>query len=228
MTADAIIQEIRANIKRTSDGISDSRILTWLNWSQAQVADWHTFEEMRKKYTANTVDGQKSYGFPTNMKDIYSLTLQDGASSRKLTYVHPREFDGKVPRPEQSTERRSAYYVDYGVNFELFPIPDTTYVLNLRCSVYPTDFSLATTSASSTLLRKDALISAVATMFGFLSLREIEDATYWKNEIAAPLYQASLSSDHSAEDWIPVARGFDTRPSSIGVYVSNPLVRSDP
>lgn len=228
MTADAIIQEIRANIKRTSDGVSDSRIMQWVNWSQGQVADWHTYEEMRKKYTANTVDGQKSYGFPTNTKDIYSLTLQDGASSKKLIYVHPREFDTKVPRPEQTTERSSTYYLDYGVNFELYPIPGKTYVLNLRCSVYPTDFSLATTSSSSTLLRKDALISAVATMFGFLSLREIEDATYWKNEIAAPLYQASLSSDHSSEDWCPQARGFSTGHERVGEYWSNPLVRSMP
>jgi len=190
------------------------------------VADWHTYEEMRKNYTGETVDGQKRYGFPTNMKDIFSLTLIDGASSRKLLYVYPREFDLKVPYPEQTTEGRSAYYVDYGVNFELYRIPDKAYTLNLRCSVYPSDFT--SDSSTSALLRKDSLICACATMFGFLSLRELEDATYWKNEVIVPLYQASITSDHDAEDWVCVARGFDTRAERVGEYWSNPLVRSVP
>lgn len=226
MTRSEIRTEVRSNIKRTTDGVPDSRINTWINWGQALIADWHTYEEMRKNYTAATVSAQKRYGFPTRMKDVYSLTLQDGASSRKLIYVHPREFDQKVPRPEQTTKGRSAFYVDYGVNFELYRIPDKAYTLNLRCSVYPAD--LTADSSESTLLRKDQLIVACATMFGFLSLREIEDATYWKNEVVAPLYLASVASDHSAEDWVPIARGYDTRVERVGEYWSNPLVKAMP
>jgi hypothetical protein len=181
---------------------------------------------MKKNYTGNTTKSQYRYGFPTNMKDIHSLTLQHPPSSRKLLYVSAREFDAKVPRVEQITEGISAYYVDYGVNFELFRIPNAVYQMRLRCSVYPSD--LTTDGATSDLRRKDALICATATMFGFLSLRELEDATYWKNEVIAPLFQSSLESDHSAEDWSPIARGFDTRRYPIGDYVSNPLVRSMP
>jgi len=226
MTRAEIRAEVRSNIKRTVDGVPDTRINMWVNWGQALIADWHSWEEMRKIYTATTANGQKKYGFPTRMKDIYSITLQDGASSRKLVYVSPREFDTKVPRPEQTTKGRPTYYVDYGVNFELYRIPDKVYTLNLRCSVYPAD--LTADSAESELLRKDALIVACATMFGFLSLREIEDATYWKNEVAVPLYQSSLTSDHSAEDWLPIARGYDAGAERVGEYWSNPLVQSMP
>lgn len=227
MTRSEMRTEVRYNIKRTSDGVADTRINTWLNWAQAQLADWHTYEEMRKKYTGNTEDGEVNYGFPSNMKDIHAMTLQDGASSRKLIYVPAREFESKVPRAEQASEGLSTYYVDYGLNFELYRIPDADYELRLRCSTYPSDMTSDTDY--STLLRKDSLICAVATMFGFLSLRELEDATYWKNEVVAPLYASSLSSDHSAEDWTPVARGFDTRTTSnFGEYHTNPLIKSMP
>lgn len=226
MTRTEIRVEVRSNIKRTADGVPDVRINMWINWAQTLIADWHTFEEMRKVYTAVTVNAQKIYSFPPRMKDIYSLTLQDGASSRKLVYVPAKEFEQKIPYPEHITKGRPAWYVDYGTSFELYRIPDKSYTLKLRCSQYPPD--LTSDTEKSTLLRKDALIVAVATMFGFLSLRELEDATYWKNEVATPLYMASLASDHSAEDWQPVARAFDARPVHIGEYWADPLVRSVP
>ena len=228
MTGTNFIDEVRANIKRTSDGVAATRIMTWVNWSQAQIADWHTYEEMDRVYTGATVASQKRYGFPDNMKDIMSITVQDGASSSKLIYVYFREFDSKVPRPEQTTEGRPNWYVDFGTQFELYRIPDTAYVLNLRASIYPTDYSTSTTGTASSLVRKDALITSVATMFGFLSLRELEDAIYWKNEVAKPLYIASLESDHRDVDWTPVARPFNTSADRIGEYVSNPLVNSIP
>ena len=217
---------VRDNVKRSTDGLSDASINTWLNWGQGYIADLHTYEEMRKIHTGATTASQKRYGFPLNMKDIYSIALIDGASSRKLIYVSPREFVSKVPYPEQTTKGRSAYYVDYGINFELYRIPDKAYTLELRSSVYPVDF--ASDSSTSSLYRKDLLIVAVATWFGFLSLRETEDADYWLNTVIPPLYRASLESDHDAEDWTPIARGFDTKLDRIGEYWSNPLVRTMP
>ena len=214
--------EVRENIKRTTEGVSPARINRWLNWAKDYVADLHTYEEMRKKYTTQTVASQVSYGFPTRMKDIYSMTFQDGASSRKLTYVPGRQFDRVVPRPEVVSTGRSQWYVDYGVNFELYRIPDTAYRLNLRCSIYPADF--ADDDATCDLLRKDALICAIATTFGFWSLRELEDATYWGQQVVPPLYEASLTSDHSGEDWQPIARGFTAHaPTLAGNWWTNPF-----
>jgi len=222
MTRSELREEVRFNLKRTSDALSDSRINTWLNWSLQFIADLHTYEEMRKVYTTTTTADQKSYSFPTRMKDIYTLRLISGASSRKLTYIYPREFDTKIPYPEQNSKRKSSYYVDYGTHFELYPIPDNSYTLELRCSLYPSSMSSDTDTPD--LLRKDALIVAVATVFGFWSLREVEDASYWGGEIVPTLYQASLASDHSAEDWIPIARPYRTTTSTLqGEWWKNPF-----
>lgn len=215
--------EVRANIKRTVDGFADSRINNHLNWAQGYLADLHTFEEMHSRDTSrSTADGSVSVTWPTRMKDLYSVTVQDGARSRKLTYVHARDFDREVPRPATYTEGLPTWYVDYHSTFELFKIPDAVYPLIIRCGVYPADF--ANDAAESTLLRKDALICAIATVFGFWSLRELEDATYWGTQMVPPLYEASLTGDHSGEDWVPVARGFTTQaPTLDGSWWTNPF-----
>ena len=215
--------EVRENIKRDVSGVSAARINRWLNWAQGYLADLHTYEEMRiSDATSFTTDGDNSLAWPTRMKDLYSITVQDGARSRKLIYVLARNFDKVVPRIATYTENLPEWYVDFGSTFEVFPIPDAKYFLNRRFSQYPIDF--ATDASVSSLLRKDALISAIATVFGFWSLREIEDASYWGGELVPALYEASLTGDHSAEDWAPVARGFGEAHSSLtGQWWTNPF-----
>ena len=206
MDREDLVDEVRENIKRDTNGVTDVRIRRWVNWAQDYLADLHTYEEMRvSDASAVTIDGDNSLAWPTRMKDLYSMTVQDGARSRKLTYVKARDYDTVVPRAVTYAEGLPEWYVDFGSTFELFPIPDAAYTLNRRFSQYPPDL---VDSAVSALLRKDALLCAIATTFGFWSLREIEDAAYWGGELVPVLYEASLTGDHSGEDWVPVARGF--------------------
>lgn len=223
MDREALRDEVRANIKRTVDGVSAARINTWLNWAQGYLADLHTYEEMRSNDTSkSTTESSVSVTWPTRMKDLYSMKVQDGARSRKLIYVPARSFDTVIPRPATYTEGLPSWYVDYGSTFEVFQIPDADYDLVIRCSTYPADFAADATESS--LLRKDALICAIATVFGFWTLREIEDAAYWGQQVVPPLYEASLTSDHSGEDWVPIARGFRAAaPTLQGNWWSNPF-----
>ena len=227
MDRDEFVDEIRADLRRKSTALASTRIITWMNWAQEFIADWHTYEEMRKNYTGETVDGTLRYGFPIRMKDIHSMVLDtESTESRKLTYVKARDLDRVVPRPEQNSEGKPRFYVDYGVNFELYRIPDDEYTLKLRCSVFPQEFTSST--QESDLLRKDQLICAVTTMIGFAKLKEIEYAQWWKSEMVKPLFDASITSDHSGEDWNPVMRGFSTAsvPEGLDDYTANPLVNS--
>jgi len=200
------VSEVRENIKRDTTGVADVRVERWVNWAQGYLSDLHTYKEMRKSdATSFTTDGDNSLAWPTRMKDLYSITVQDGSRSRKLIYVKARDFDTIIPRAAIYSEGLPEWYVDFGSTFELFPIPDAKYFLNRRWSQHPIDL---TVGVASPLLRKDALITAMATVFGFYTLREIEDAGYWGGEIVPALYEASLTGDHSGEDWVPVARGF--------------------
>jgi len=217
--------EVRENIKRDTDGVSNARITRWVNWAKDYLADLHTYEEMRVKDTSlSTTDGDNTLAWPTRMKDLYSVTVQDGARSQRLIYVPARSFDEVVPRPAVHSEDLPKWYVDYSSTFELFPIPDAEYDIVCRISQYPVDLSGDDDTLS--LLRKDALVTAIATTFGFWSLREIEDAAYWGSEMVPVLYEASLLTDRSHEDWVPIARGFgDAGQSSLsGQWWTNPFV----
>ena len=215
--------EVRENIRRNVTGVSNARINRWLDWSQQYLCDLHTYEEMRiLDSSSSTSVSNNSLAWPARMKDLYSMTVQDGARSRKLIYVLAREFDTVVPRAATFSENLPEWYVDYGSTFELFPTPDAIYSMKIRISRYAIDF--ADDNAVSVLLRKDALITAIATTFGFWSLRELEDAAYWGAEMVPPLYEASLSGDHSGEDWVPVARGFGASAATVqGSWWLNPF-----
>jgi len=158
------------------------------------------------------------------MKDIYSITIQDGSNSRKLIYVHPMNFDSMVPRPATYSEGVPHWYVDYGTQFELFKIPDDSYTGVRRYSQYPSP--LTADPQASDLTNKDALIVAGATAFGFWAIREIEDAEYWNNVVYKTLLGEALETDHSAEDWTPIARGFSIGGTAapIGEWWTNPFV----
>ena len=207
MTLTNFIDEVRENIKRTSDGVSDARITRWINWGKDYLADLHTYEEMKTKdVSKSTAASDNTLAWPTRMKDLFSATVQNTSQSQKLIYVPAREYDATVPRPATFSEGMPKWYVDFGSTFELFPIPDAIYNIPMRIAKYPIDLSGATDTCE--LLRKDALISAVATVFGFYSLREVEDAAYWGGEIVPSLYEASLLTDRKVDDWVPIARGF--------------------
>ncbi|MHC1596740.1 MAG: phage adaptor protein, partial [Methermicoccaceae archaeon] len=204
-TLEELRDEVRANLRRDSTALTDERIDRFINWAIRGIASFYTFEEMRTTSTTATEADVKSYSFPTNMKDIFTIRLIDGASSRKLIYVHPREFDTLIPYPEQNTTGRSRWYVDYGSSFELYPIPDDTYSLQMRISEYPSE--LSANSDTPDLVGKDELIVAEATLIGWQHLREDTEVTFWRKRRQELMLQA-IRSDHSAEDWVAVARPF--------------------
>jgi hypothetical protein len=206
MTLTNFIEEVRENIKRDTNGVSDVRITRWINWSKDYLAQLHTYKEMMKVFSSVTVDGTYRYDTPARMKDIYSITLVDGSSSGKLTYYSAREVDELVPSPVDFTEGRPSIYVDYGTSFEFYKIPDAVYNLVVRCSQFPLDLVGGRDTCS--FLNKDALLVAMTTTFGFWNLREIEDAAYWGGELVPTLYNASLAGEPKGEDWGLRARGF--------------------
>lgn len=228
MNREELRDELRGNVDRTTGGVSDARLNTYINWSQQRIADQWTFEEMRRLFAGSVTDGVSKYGFPTLMKDIFTMRVINDSDSRTLTYVPAREFDQIIPRPATYTEDTPNWYVDYGINFEVFPIPDQTYDVELRCSLYPAEMDEDTDE--SELLRKDKLIICGATIFALYSLKEYEEAAYWSNEIWTTLMAEAQNTDHSAEDWTPAARPFrspavdDVGTGTAGKYWQSPWI----
>ena len=233
MTLTEIQSEVRSNLRRSATALLDARILVWINWGIDLVADLHTFEEMKQKETDTTADGVKNHTFPTSMKDLISVKLISGSNSRKLIYVPERMFDKVIPYAESDSKGKSTHYVDYGSSYDLFPIPDDEYSLEIRCSIYPTHLAAASDEivigdAETPFSRiADKLVCYAATAEGLSSLREYKESTTWWGKFEGA-FKAKLKTDHSAVDWTPIARPFSTRTSVVGDYWLNPMIKSSP
>lgn len=209
-----------------SGTVLSSRMTNWVNRSQLWVS--RRADLLQYIWSTATVAGQQFYAFPSNLRQVFGMKLEDGLNSRKLTCMMPWEYDRKVPLPSSITQLRSWFYIPYKQSgqFELFPIPDAVYTLRLRGSLYPNDFTSATAVTQFTGC-DDALI-AYATSMGFRWLQESKDAADWErqgNEIVA-LVKENAADDTTFVDWEPASEGFSSTDTEFtGQYYSNPFIR---
>ncbi len=97
----------------------DAHMIVWINWALHRIDRACDIKGLDVRATAPTVASQKAYALPLDCKYIESIRLIDGANSRYLTRVDSREFDQKIPYPEQSSEGRPSWYVDWESIFEV-------------------------------------------------------------------------------------------------------------
>jgi hypothetical protein len=221
MTLSELRTEVRDVINRDTSAFSNDDVDTHINRALRIMANSYTFEDMRKTYSSATIADQKLYNYPTGLKDVYSLRLIDGASSRKITAMNQRRFDEQFPYPEQQATGRPYLYIDYGSYFQLHRVPDAAYTIHMRCSIFPP--VLDSDTAEPLLTNLDTAIIALASGLCLMRVRELEDAEYWHGVYGRAMKNA-VEGDHSAEDWTPVPEGFHGGSSRIGVGVyDNPL-----
>lgn len=203
-----------------------TRITNWVNRSQQWVS--RRADLLQYIWSTSTVAGQQFYAFPSNLRQVFGMKLEDGLNSRKLSCVMPWEFDRKAPYPPSITQHRSWFYVPYKNTgqFELFPIPDGVYTLRLRGSLYPNDFTSA--GAVSQFTGCDDALVAYATSMGFRWLQELKDAADWEaqGDRIVALVKENAADDTTFVDWEPVSEGFSTNDGEFsGQYYANPFIR---
>lgn len=209
LTLSQLRDEVRLNLKRDSTVLPDSRLTRWLNQAQLELAQLRSWEEMREIYETSTVSGQFRYAFPVRAKEFFSIRLLDGTTYRKLIYIPSRDADRYLE--DSASSGVPEVYIDYGSNFELYPIPDGVYELRARISQFPVE--LSADSDTSALRNKDLLLVAGATILGLQSLKEVEDANYWRASVYAPMLQAAVAADHRGDDWDAQLQPFTLGPS---------------
>jgi len=182
------------------------RVKVWINWALHRIDRACDMKGLEVRATSPTVAGQKAYALPVDCKYIYSLRLIDGANSRYLTYVEPREFDQKIPYPEQFSEGRSNWYVEWESIFEAYPIPDVaTYSFLLRYWKWQDDF--AGDSAYPEISYCDDIIIQALVAEIWKNLEELD------KEAAAHIKLISMLRAHSGvermhPDWEAKAKAF--------------------
>lgn len=215
-------------IMTTANGVTLSTMADrWINRAQNRIARMHNL--IWTEQTTSTAASQQRYAFDSKMRSIQSLRLEDGMNSLKLTLVMPSRIDSAIPKPDEHTEDRPAFYIPYeNTNtFELFPIPDAIYTLRIRCSLWPTALSADGDRSDYTYL--DDVIIAYATMYGYQWLQEMNDSKFWK-AIGNDELKAQINAEVSKfPDWVMIREGFSAGASGfIGEYYNNPFVVNDP
>jgi hypothetical protein len=179
-----------------------------LNRTMTKMSRKHDFRECRKIFSDSTTASVKNYAFPTGYKTIYDLRLIDGSSSRKLEHAQGQKFDELVSYPEGNSEGHPSFYVPYGNNFDLYPIPDASYVMYIKCTVWPTVVTALTDTVTYDSDKDDILVYGMTEeLFGLLQMHE--DSGVYNAKFQANLRQA-IDLDGKYPDWNPVARGFSS------------------
>lgn len=196
----------------------EDRIKQWLYWGHLRVARNFAFRELDAGPTDTTLTASTGqYTFTqlslTRVRQIQSVTLVNGTSSQKLTFVHPRRFREDFPNPSADSTRQPGLYTTWGRTLELYPYPDDAYTLRLHFNQYPDDF--ASSSSASPYEQKDDLIVASGVYEAFMNLQEYEDAAEWYKRNFVPKFQEVLKYEAEPADWEPEGRGTDMagRPS---------------
>lgn len=200
----------------------NTRCETWLDFAQTRLAREHDFSELRKIFTASTVVNQLDYKWPSTLKNVFDLRLIDGTNSRKLVPRFPRERDASNPNPPSITTGRPRVYIPWGRVFELDPVPNASYTLRLRCSLWPTAFSVD--GSVSDFDQKDEILIELATAIGYASLMENEDAAAHV-ALAKEMIGGAIDKDMEVKDM-----AFTPRPATVeysvmgrGTYWADPL-----
>lgn len=204
-----------------------SRSVTWLNRAQNKIARNADF--LFATATASTVADQDCYSFPSNIHAVYTIRLEDGLQSTKLTLVMPWDFDRIAPKPDELPTGRPYFYTPFkeSGSFDVFPIPDAVYTMRIRYSVLPT--VLSTDAQVSDYTNLDDVLVYYATAEGFKWLQELKDAQFWAARGDEALKEAIESMRDTFPDWQPVSQGFSSQPRAvIGEYYNNPFVAGDP
>lgn len=157
MNRGTIKDRVRAYLDRTD---LDTKIREWIEDTRLDLALKYSFKYLYVEATASTVAGTSKYALPSDY--LGHATLWAGA--KKLAKITPREFDeltqtdidaAASPR-ELTTEDGSAvsttsiqappdYYVERGMEVELYPTPDAVYTLRIKYYASPTSWASTST-----------------------------------------------------------------------------------
>lgn len=203
-----------------------------INEAHITIARVYDFDELIVLDTTNafTQPNQKLYHITDDLKlvrpkDIFTIRYMDGANSRKLTYVSPRELDQVVPYTELYSTGRPSYYTRRGMYIELFRIPDESKPLYIMHSQWPP--TLVDDTDETPYLYIDDVIVALAAEIATSILSQGATGDWALR--AKELLGLKMTEELTKPDVFYIARPFSTRPPvAIGKYWTNPWVKKEP
>jgi len=145
---------------RVADYLDRSDLTTeitgWINDTVKDIATRYEFDYLFTEASASTTSGTQRYALPSDYMGHLILML----GTKKLVRLTSREYD-EITGDQYDLETTDSatvymyttgssrtdepdYYVDRGMEIDLYPIPNATYTLTMRYYSQPDDLSTAT------------------------------------------------------------------------------------
>ena len=131
----------------------DSKINAWVDDARRDLAGKYDFAYLYTEATATTSAGEERYALPSDYLGHLSIFL----GTKKLIRIRPGEFDAihgddaDIQSTDGSTkylytigsseQDEPDYYIDRGMEFDLYPVPDGTYTLLIKYYANPADWT---------------------------------------------------------------------------------------
>lgn len=181
----------------------DTKIDGWINDVRLDLALKYNFRYLYVESTASTTAGESTYSLPADY--LGHLVLWCG--SKKLMRVSPRELDNLTETdinagasvrllPLESGSSVSStsisappdYYIERGMEVELYPTPDAVYTLTLKYYAQPATWATGSSTNDSydyiTTFHPEAVIWGVA----------LRGAMYLDDDKKIPVFAAAYKS----------------------------------
>jgi hypothetical protein len=149
---------IKTRVKSYLDNRTDidTEIAEWINDARRSLAAEYDFSYLYIEATCETSAGSARYALPADYLGHLSLFL----GTKKLMRIQPNEFDNvhgddaTIVSTDGSTsyfytldsleQGEPDYYIDRGMEFDVYPRPDNTYTLTIHYYANPADWTEAT------------------------------------------------------------------------------------
>lgn len=223
LTRSQLEYEVRCNLGGRTD--LNSRLVTFLNWAQDEIAKQHLFKALRSVATPSTVANTGSIPAPTRLRTITGFRIIDGTASRKVTYVPARTWDTRIPYPEAYSTGIPSLYTIWGNTIYLWRIPDDAYTTSIKCHLWPTPFT-ATGNITTDFDRMDQILILYATGFAFNSLGE-QDKGAGAIATAQGLLSDRIKDDRAIKEDMEITPDFET-PIASSNYWADPFCAKMP
>ncbi len=206
LTASDMIDIVRDSLGgETSETISDTRILRFINQSYLELCSFYHFDQLGTSTTVTTSSGTATYEL--SVSNILKITdVVDDTNNFKLYTMNDRQYEMYTQGSASSTTGAPVYWFIDGVgsnnrwNLTFYPTPAGTYTLNVNYTKQPTELTSSPTATSPIIpeVWDDSIIyRAVAR--GWLSLGEPDMAKTYREEARYNDMSAIRSTYHASE-----------------------------
>jgi len=215
MTADDMVDEVRLHLGgETTETISDTQVLRWINRAYADLASAYDFTELETSTTITTASGTAEYPCPNASADdiLRVISMTDTTNNVKMYPWNRWEYDRATQGSTSNTTGTPIYWFESGVGdnnntpadtvkqFTFYPTPSGTYTISVVYKKKPSELVL-TPSPTSAVLREpwDHVIVLLAVESGWRALGDDDKAYKAKlsaNDASSIAERSSFTASH--------------------------------